>query len=193
MDRLRIVRLAKLTAVFGFTLPWLLVSCGGSPLAPLSGFRLIMGDAQAEGPGHAPSFLLAAGLFVIVAGLVLGVLVRRRAGRLRAMLIAALLALGLCLGGVSSVMLAWNRQLTQSTLEDPETHRPVRALDLYSLRLEPGFWLTCAALLTAAVTASPLSVRWSGEGQCRACGALIQTSDRYCRQCGASLTSPSDL
>ena len=107
---LNIARVAKLIALFGFILPWVLVSCSGTPIAHLSGLDLATGGATIHNPnsgaaqtqhGH-PNIWVAACLLLVIVGIIAS-FVLKGAQAIQAVLAAAIVALILSVIGVSGV------------------------------------------------------------------------------------------
>ncbi|HEY3799936.1 MAG TPA: hypothetical protein VGL58_16420 [Caulobacteraceae bacterium] len=135
-----VARFAKLIALIGFMLPWVLVSCGHQPAAHLSGIDLatgtaITGDVPTAGQasqGH-PDLWIAASLLLVIVGLAAGLLLRgSRAAAAMAATSAAALALASI--GVWRIASAYPAQGSDASA-------------VVQAQAEYGFLLTCAGLI----------------------------------------------
>jgi hypothetical protein len=108
MTGLNVARVAKLIALFGFLLPWVLVSCAGEPIGRLTGLELATGvmiEHSGGAPPQAqrlhPDLWVALSLAAVIVGLALSFLVRGRQALL-AVGAAAIVALAASAIGVAS-------------------------------------------------------------------------------------------
>lgn len=136
MSWMNLSRAAKVVALLAFLLPWMAISCNGTPLAEATGLGMITGDVRtvadgAGGPfgGVAPQQLpqgekgpealgegnwwVALGAAVIGIGLVLGFVMRPAVRAAQAAMIAAVAALVLLGGGM-----AWTTEKFKSELRE---------------------------------------------------------------------------
>jgi hypothetical protein len=130
---LNVARIAKLVALLGFFLPWVLVSCSGEPIGRLSGIDLATGGAG-QHPHGQPNLWVVVSLAAVIAGLVASFLLRGRAA-IFAMAAAALIALVASAVGVSSL---------GSSAPAPSQRSAAGEVDL-----QYGYFVTVAGLLVA--------------------------------------------
>jgi len=135
MTPLNLARIAKLIALFGFVLPWVLVSCAGEPVGRVSGLDLATGGL---GSHHAdPNWWVAVSLAAVIAGLVLSFVLAARAAFV-AVGAAALLALAASVVGVASA----------TAPRTPPAPSPASS-SAARVELQYGYFVTIAGLLTA--------------------------------------------
>lgn len=168
-----------------FFLPWVLVSCGGQPVATLSGWQLAAGGTikTAYGsspiPGSAPELFLvllaALGCIGLVALVATGQLPRRT---------GAYIAIGLA--AVSVLIMFVKLQGAQSG----------QSQALASAQLQYGFWgslLAYVAVIVGAVIdlgetkgeAPGLQATGPGSARfCMHCGQQMPEGARFCMSCG---------
>lgn len=155
MTSLNVARVAKLIALFGFFLPWVLVSCAGEPIGRLSGVDLATGltitDANsarlASLPPH-PNLWVTLALAAVVGGLVASFLARGRQAFV-AMAVAAVVALVASAIGLASVVTGARAEVQSAQ------HRSAA---LGSVNLQYGYMITVAGLLaTLAVCGMTLA------------------------------------
>ena len=145
---LNIARIALLVALFGFVLPWVLVSCSGQPLGHFSGLELALG-ASVRNPAtgaiqhHGGDLLAATSLAAAIAGIVVGLVARGRVA-ITGMLVAAVISL--IASGVSVSRIAANAQAQAGASRQP-ADPSLRAL--LRVELQYGYFVTAGALLTA--------------------------------------------
>ena len=160
---LNIARIALLVALFGFVLPWVLVSCSGQPLGHFSGLELALG-ASARNPAtgaiqhHGGDLLAATSLAAAIAGIVVGFVARGRVA-ITGILAAALISL--IASGVSVFRVAANARAEVWALQQP-ADRSLRAL--LRVELQYGYFVTAGALLTA-IGACALALNGGREGR----------------------------
>jgi hypothetical protein len=147
MTALNLARAAKFVALFGFVLPWVLVSCGGEPVGRLTGIDLATGgltvhDAAGTLPHGSPNLWVVLSLAAVILGIVLSFLLRGRQAML-AMIATAAVALLASIGGVSSI--------GPSDQTQPSHNRPLDATasGLGEVDLQYGYYITAAGLLGA--------------------------------------------
>jgi hypothetical protein len=133
MTGLNVARVAKLVALLGFVLPWVLVSCSGEPIGRLSGIDLATGGAG-QSPHGQPNLWVVISLAAVIAGLVVSFLLRGRAA-IFAVAAAALIALVTSAIGVSSL---------GSSAPAGAQRAAVGQIDL-----QYGYFITVAGLLVA--------------------------------------------
>jgi hypothetical protein len=153
---LNIARVAKLVALFGFILPWVLVSCSGQPIAHLSGLDLATGGATIHNPnsgatqtqhGH-PNLWVAACLLVVILGIVVSFVLKGRQA-IQAMLAAAVLAVILSAIGVSGVTSDAEAEAQRQPAGAGEQSASQSLNGLLRVDLEYGYYVTVAGLLAA--------------------------------------------
>ena len=156
---LNIARLAKLVALFGFILPWVLVSCSGQPIAHLSGLDLATGGVTVRNPGTGvlqhqqghPNLWISAALVLILGGLVAGFVLKARLAVV-AMMSAAIVALVVSLIGVSGVTRSVQDEAQQQQVRggqpvDQSLNQSMAGL--FRVDLQYGYFITAAGLLAA--------------------------------------------
>ena len=156
MTGLNLARVAKLFALFGFALPWVLVSCAGEPLGRLTGIDLATGSLIIQNSAAAPQYLhghpnlwVALSLVAVIIGIVLSFLVRARQAML-AMITTAIVALVASIIGVSNVSSGGQPESQPSprmSVSKPPLERP--AIALGQVDLQYGYFITIAGLLAA--------------------------------------------
>src|SRR5579872_538481 len=126
MNATMIARVAKGCALFGFFLPWALVSCSGQPIASMSGFSLAMGDLPIKNPMNgamqhqhtSPNLFLLLALVAIVVGLVASLgpdwLKKGAKGPAWALLIGAAAAAALSLLGIMTLYGARDQEIAKA-------------------------------------------------------------------------------
>src|SRR5579885_1891344 len=147
---LNIARIAKLVALFGFVLPWVLVSCSGQPLVRLSGLDLATGHVAAldavvavRARTHAhPNLLVALSLALVVAGLAASFLPSARQAA-AAVIAAAAIALATSLAGVLTLQAEVDREIAAQQSGDRSLAGLIR------IELQDGYFVTAAGLLAA--------------------------------------------
>ncbi|MCS6622939.1 DUF4912 domain-containing protein [Roseibacterium beibuensis] len=163
MNWMNIARVAKVVALLAFVLPWLVVSCNGTPLAEASGLDLATGGVKAMNQQVSeerdPQWWAIAALVLIGLGLVLSFAlkpVRRAAAGLGG---AAAGALVLCAVGMMLMIGSFKSEMTEKMNEpgDPAANAIFDASEMQqamaeAIRIETkfGYWLTLLALAGAA-------------------------------------------
>jgi uncharacterized membrane protein YphA (DoxX/SURF4 family) len=165
-----IARIAKLVALFGFFLPWILVSCSGNEIAHGSGWDMMVGHlhpsdqinglqaqfgnehSQQQMDRPAPEIFAIAAFAVIALGLLVSFALKRRAAS-SAMLAAALLGIGLGFGAFAHIQTAMNDQVEHAARKQHNSFGVDLSGSVESaVRIEKqeGFWVTIIALVVAA-------------------------------------------
>ncbi|HXV01130.1 MAG TPA: hypothetical protein VG166_11590 [Caulobacteraceae bacterium] len=148
MNYIALARAAKICALVGFLLPWVVVSCSGSAVQSDSGLSLARGH-----PDHNWWLILA--MAAIVAGLMFSFYPKEAAIKARALLIAAIVAALLIGAGVAKTWLDYRHHLARA----PSDRQVVR----FETRF--GLWLTLASLAAAAgLSGAALSGRGRADG-----------------------------
>ena len=143
MTPLNLSRIAKFVALFGFFLPWVLVSCSGTPVAKATGLQLAMGrmDAltsqAAQQSNASPVWWVVLALLAVIAGIVVSFLKMPDIQRARIMLGAAGAAFVLSWIGLMAVSGAVNKQVGGQTQ------------GAFRVEAQAGFWLTILSLMAA--------------------------------------------
>lgn len=140
MTGLNVARVAKLIALLGFALPWLLVSCAGEPIGRLTGIELATGGGL-QSQHSQPNLWVTLSLAAVIAGIVASFAMKGRQALL-AMATAAIVALVASAVGVSSVTPGAVSQPSQ-----PSQHAGAGALGRVDLQY--GYLITVAGLLAA--------------------------------------------
>jgi hypothetical protein len=145
MDWVKIARGAKVVALVGFFLPWIVVSCQGQSIASASGVSLALGRMNVVGSGTqsgSPVVWLLLALVAIIVGLVMSfkAVERLRPHWVTGTAAAAALMCMLALGSISDG--AHKRGASQG----------LDAVAAAAIKVEPqiGFWITLLSLLAAA-------------------------------------------
>jgi hypothetical protein len=141
VNPIAVARAAKICALVGFLLPWVMVSCSGTVVRTDTGLSLARGH-----PDTNWWIVLAAA--AILAGLLFSFYPKEAAIKARALLIAAVAAAVLIGAGVAKAYADYRHQLTGP----PSNRQVVRFETRY------GLWLTLASLAVAAA-ASGAAVR----------------------------------
>src|SRR5262249_28247509 len=110
-------RLAKLVALLGFLLPWVVVSCSNTVIASATGLQLMTGDLHPAGPlaGQGmdqkphPDAVVIAAFVAIIAGLALATFLRARAAS-AALLASSVAAIALCFYSIEDMRAGLERQ-----------------------------------------------------------------------------------
>ena len=137
ISALNVARVAKLIALVGFFMPWLLVSCAGEPIGRLTGIDLATGGLTTT--QHAdPNYWVALSLAAVIAGIVASFVLRGRAA-FPAMAVAALIALVASAIGVANVS-------SKLVAEPAKTHS---ANTVGWVDLQYGYFITVAGLVAA--------------------------------------------
>jgi hypothetical protein len=171
MDYNLLARTAKLVALFGFFLPWVLVSCSGTEIASATGLQLMTGDVELQGPlagqpppnGADPSVLVILAFAAAAIGLLASLALRQRAAAL-ALLIAGLTGAGLTGLAMQNLHTAVQHEAEKVAQND---QRPIsedgarlseraemgiaRAVaGMIKVEERPGYWTTLLGLIAAA-------------------------------------------
>lgn len=162
MDFNLFARVAKLVALFGFFLPWVVVSCNDTELIRATGIELMTGNAQPAGPAAGQSggqggdmdsdpSILAIGVFaVIVVGLGVSLLARGRQAA-SVMLASSLTAIALAFFTIEHMRGEMKNEIADSGGQAGGMIDPSQIAELISLEEQRGFWVTIIALVVAAV------------------------------------------
>jgi len=163
MNWMNIARVAKVVALLAFVLPWLVVSCNGTPLAEASGLDLVTGGVKAMNQevseNRDPQWWAIGALALIVIGLALSFAlkpVRRAAAGLGG---AAAAALVLSAVGMMLMIGSFRSEMTEKMNEsnDPAANAIFDASEMQKAMAEAiridtkfGYWLELLALAGAA-------------------------------------------
>jgi hypothetical protein len=144
MDLMKIARGAKVVALVGFLLPWVVVSCQGQTVARASGVDLLTGHMTIIGSAPqsgSPVIWALLAVILIIAGLVMSFQAPEEL-RSRWVAGAALAAALFCIFTVGNVSAGAHKQGARQGLVGEAAA---------AIRVEPqiGFWITLLALLTA--------------------------------------------
>lgn len=154
ISTLNLARIAKVVALVGFLLPWVLVSCSGEPVGQLSGIDLATGglttpDSSALRHTHGdPNLWVVVSLAAVLSGLVLSFLARGRPALLGmgALAVVSLAASGIGVANAGS-------GAPSDTLRPPPTATAAPAAGsgggLVQVDLQYGYFITLAGLLVA--------------------------------------------
>ena len=154
---LNIARIAMLVALFGFVLPWVLVSCSGQPLAHLSGLDIATGGATVRNPSSGalqhqqgvPNYWIVLTLASAIAAVAVSFLLKARAAAV-GVLVASVVALAASAVGVTGV----TRSIQDEARRQQSTGSPGQPADpslagLFRVELQYGYFVTVAGLLAA--------------------------------------------
>jgi hypothetical protein len=146
MSALNVARVAKLIALLGFFLPWLLVSCAGEPIGRLTGIDLATGGLTTT--SHAdPNYWVGLSLAAVIAGIIVSFVLRDRAAFV-GMAFAAIIALVASAIGVANVS-------AKVVGDQPGRSQPSNAVGWVDLQY--GYVITVAGLV-AAIGASGMAL-----------------------------------
>jgi hypothetical protein len=159
------VRGAKLVALIGFALPWLVLSCSNQEIATVSGVDLAVGRIEVTNPltGEVErqeidqSMPVIFAVAAIVAGLAASFLERRRIGAALT-LATSLLAAAASFQAITSIreapQQAFDREMRQAEQEGRSSPLAEQlgadVLGMIEVEEQPGYWVTLASLLGAA-------------------------------------------
>ncbi len=171
MDYNLLARTAKAVALFGFFLPWVLVSCSGTEIASATGWQLMTGHVELQGPlaGQEPPDAADPSVFVILAfaaavlGLLASLALRQRAAAM-ALLIAGLAGAGFTGLSMQNLHSAVQREAASAsrgderpvsedgaTLSEQAERGITRAVArMVTVQERPGYWTSLGALIAAA-------------------------------------------
>jgi len=146
-------RIGKGVALVGFLLPWVTVSCSGSPLATMSGMDMAVGRMQLTNPMTGvvqarnvdPSWWVIAALAVAVAALIVSFLLRPKAA-------GAVLAAGaLTAGALGAGALQGTTQAAHKELAEQRSDNEFGAIAASAITVQRryGFWVSMAGFLAA--------------------------------------------
>lgn len=168
----RFVKIPKVIALLAFFLPWMVVSCSGTPIARATGAELVIGKinplmdeankAVANQQTHLNYYLIAA-IALIVIGLIVSFLARRFAVVTVGTSIAALIAVFL---GTN----AYTKKIAEASASTPSTapsgdhsmdQMGQMAASMIHVDWQIGYWITMLCLI-AAVALSVMSLGTRG-------------------------------
>lgn len=176
MNFLLLARVAKLVALLGFILPWVVVSCSGTEILQATGIQLMTGDlqptaafeqaqaqAQAQPSGEGseenldPSIPAIAAFAAIAIGLLLSLVTKGRAAA-GVIMIAAIAGLGLSYYAVdklgSDLASSMEQGTGQSQSDNPfASGGPSGGQMPLQVEEKEGYWLTLGALGAALILA----------------------------------------
>lgn len=170
-----IIRGAKIAAILGFLLPWVVVSCQGTQLSSATGIQLVLGQSTAAGgagaqttttnPGIMQQLPFIIALLAIIAGLAISFLQRgKQAGQIT--LITSGVAVIASIGGYMLLEGFIKGQLNQqsgqaapppSASGDPYGDAFAQQMNqmgqgmaqMIQVQPQSGYWLTLIALIVA--------------------------------------------
>jgi hypothetical protein len=155
---LNIARVAMLVALFGFILPWVMVSCSGQPIAHLSGLDLATGGVTVRNPSTgalqhqrgAPNLWIGLTLAAVLAGAIVGFVLKAKAAVV-GVLAAALIALAASVIGVLGITRSVQDEAQRQQQLTAAGQQPVdpSVAALFRVELQYGYYLTVAGLLAA--------------------------------------------
>jgi len=169
MDYLLLGRVAKLAALIGFVLPWVVVSCSGTEILSATGWQLMTGDPQPAGPLQGqeadtddaePAVLVIAAFAVLALALAASFLPKAKAAA-AALLIGGLAGAGLSTYSVQNMQSELTREITEAQNQTPDTgglfsvedSRQMAAAMAGAIQVEKqeGFWVTVGGALLGAL------------------------------------------
>lgn len=160
-------RIAKLVALFGFLLPWVVVSCSGAEIARATGVQLMTGDMQlsgaaegaSAGDGPDPNIVVILACAVIAIGLLASLALRGRQAAI-VLAVSSIAAIGAAVYSIEDMRGSLNREMARSQQEaaggpfgSDEMSRQMAESMRNMIRVEerPGYWVTVGGLGAAAV------------------------------------------
>ena len=166
MNWMTIARVAKVVALAGFLMPWLLVSCQGQEIASATGWQMAIGEMDALGDAATaqdadPAWWAILSLLLIVGGLAASVLLKPAKRAALALTVAAAAAFLLCAVGMNMAISSARSEATEPQAgADPMAAQMQAAMaDAIRFDVRYGYWLTLAALF-AGTGAGALA--WQG-------------------------------
>jgi len=178
MNFLMLARVAKLVALLGFILPWVVVSCSGTEILQATGIQLMTGDMQptaafeqaqaqsqssggSENDGPEPSIPAIAAFSAIAIGLLLSLVTKGRAAA-GAIMITAAAGLGLSYYAVDKLESDLSRSMQESANQGQSQSgspfasggpSPSQMGAAFQVEEKEGYWLTMGALGAAVILA----------------------------------------
>lgn len=166
MNWMNIARIAKVVALAGFLMPWLLVSCQGQEVASATGWQMAIGEMDALGDAATaqeadPAWWAILSLLLILGGLAASVFVKPLKRGAMALTGAAAAAFLLCAVGMNLAISSARAEASQPEPgADPMAAQMQAAVaDAIRFDIRYGYWLTLAGLF-AATAAGGLA--WQG-------------------------------
>ena len=157
MNWMNIARVAKVVALAGFLMPWLLVSCQGQEIASATGWQMAIGEMDALGDAAVsqdadPAWWAILSLLLIVGGLAASLLLKPARRAALALAGAAAAAFLLCAVGMNMAISSARAEATEPQADaDPMAAQMQAAMaDAIRFDVRYGYWLTLAALFAAA-------------------------------------------
>jgi len=157
-----LTRIAKVLALLFFLLPWLAVSCNGTPLIEASGLQMATGnptiadfpmaEASSNKTNMDPAWWVIVAAVVILAGLGASLGLKRGNPGARLALASSVLALLLLGGGMASgahkMRAALDEAMQEETGEADAMTRNMAAMMANTIKIEikAGYWLTLIML-----------------------------------------------
>lgn len=158
MNWMTIARVGKTVALLAFLMPWLVVSCQGTPMASATGLDLATGSMKALGgqstPDSDPQLWALLALLLIVGGLIASFTLKPVRRATMAVGGTAAAALLLCAVGMMLTISSGKEKLNQQQGGDAFSSGMQQAA-AQGIRFETkfGYWLTLLALAGAAGSA----------------------------------------
>jgi hypothetical protein len=164
MGGIGVARIAKVCALFGFFLPWVLVSCSTQPVASISGLSLAMGDMAAKNPvtgtiehqHTSPNLFLLLSLLAIAGALALSFRGKDPAGgspaqdvkqTARTLCIGAAVAAVLSVIGLMTVYSERDQAIAKAQAQNQFGGGMAGVIQIHT---RYGFWVTLLSLAVAA-------------------------------------------
>lgn len=155
MSWMNIARAAKVVALVGFFLPWLVVSCQGQEMATATGIELAMGRMQAAADAGSaqssdPVWWAVGIILLVVAGLIASFLIKGRSAALVVTATAgAALALGIW-GMTQTVGEVRTRAAEQAASDGQLGQLQAQIADAIRIDVRFGYWITLMGLAGAS-------------------------------------------
>lgn len=157
-----LARIAKVLALLLFVLPWVTVSCAGTPLITMSGVDLATGHMVMQNPmtgaTESPPGANGGDIWVIIAAvLILAALavtfvIKGKNGLMAAMAGAGLAAVALAYTVLVRIPNAAHSSPTgPAGATTPGAPSPEQIAQMIQIKVQIGFWLTLLALIAAVV------------------------------------------
>ncbi len=154
MNWMTVARVGKTIALLAFLMPWLVVSCQGTPMASATGLDLATGSMKAMGgqntPDSDPQLWAVLALLLIVGGLVASFALKPVRRATMAVGGGAAAALLLCAVGMMLTIGSGKEKLNQQQGGDAFSSGMAQAI---RFETKFGYWLTLLALAGAAGSA----------------------------------------
>ena len=158
-----LARVGKVVALLGFLLPWLVVSCQGSPMLTASGLDLAVGHASgpaASNPqiGHGPQAWALIALALVLIGLANSFTIKALKSRGAAIAVTSTSAFLLCVVGMMMMISGAHRDMAKSAGASNPWDASAQQMAAQGIKIDTqaGYWLTLIGLLGGGVAGASL-------------------------------------